>query len=87
MYIAPLYFPVSLELIENMNWSIAIIGGTIIFAGVFWVVKARKSYTVVGAGTDVSTVGLGIDNDSSQDEQIKPGTKNENTGLRDVEKV
>lgn len=46
MYISPLYVPVTSETIDYMNWSVLIIGATIIFSGLWWVVKARKTYRI-----------------------------------------
>lgn len=44
VYIFPLYVPVTIATIENMNWGSAIVGATIIFPGAWWIAKARKTY-------------------------------------------
>ena len=41
---SPLYFPVDSEHLENMNWGVLIIGAEILFAGIYWVAKARHRY-------------------------------------------
>jgi choline transport protein len=41
MYLAPLYIPVT---VEWMNYSCLIVGATIIFAGLHWVISARHKY-------------------------------------------
>lgn len=46
MYISPLYVPMTSETIEYMIRSVLIIGATIIFSGIWWIVKARKSYKI-----------------------------------------
>lgn len=46
MYISPLYVPMTSETIDYMNWSVLVIGATIIFSGIWRIVKARKSYTI-----------------------------------------
>lgn len=44
VYSFPLYVPVTLATIENMNWGCAIVGATIIFPGIWWIAKARHTY-------------------------------------------
>jgi choline transport protein len=44
VYSFPLYVPVTMATIENMNWGSAIVGATILFPGIWWIVKARKIY-------------------------------------------
>lgn len=44
VYVFPLYVPVTIATTENMNWGIAIVGATILFPGIWWVAKARKTY-------------------------------------------
>jgi choline transport protein len=47
MYLFPMYVPVT-EDISYMNWSILIVGATIIFPGIWWVWKARHVYIKEG---------------------------------------
>ncbi|KAF2119073.1 amino acid permease-domain-containing protein [Lophiotrema nucula] len=44
MYLSPLYVPVTIETIDYMNWSCAIIGATILFPGIYWLWRARHKY-------------------------------------------
>lgn len=46
-YVFPQYMPVA-GAIANMNWAIAILGAVVVFAGVAWVLKARKHYLAEG---------------------------------------
>ncbi len=46
-YIFPQYVPVVGE-IANMNWAIVILGGIVVFAGVYWVLKGRHEYLLEG---------------------------------------
>jgi choline transport protein len=47
MFSFPMYLPV-IGYIEDMNWSIAIVGATIVFPGIWWVFKARHVYIKEG---------------------------------------
>jgi choline transport protein len=42
-YIFPQYVPVAGEL-ANMNWAIVILGGVVVLAGVYWILKGRHEY-------------------------------------------
>lgn len=44
-YVFPQYVPV-VGAIENMNWAIAMLGGVILFAGIYWYVKGRHEYLI-----------------------------------------
>lgn len=44
-YVFPQYMPVVGD-IANMNWSVAILGAVAMFAGISWVLTARKHYTI-----------------------------------------
>jgi len=44
MYLSPLYVPVTIPYIEDMNWSCLIVGATLLFPGIWWVWKARHVY-------------------------------------------
>jgi len=46
-YIFPQYVPVVGD-IANMNWAIAILGGVVLFGGVYWLLKGRHEYLVFG---------------------------------------
>ncbi|KAI1608000.1 amino acid/polyamine transporter I [Exophiala viscosa] len=46
-YIFPQYVPVVGDL-ANMNWAIAILGGVVLFGGVYWLLKGRYEYLVFG---------------------------------------
>lgn len=40
----PMYLPVNLENLGNMNWSIVVIGAIIVFPGIYWITHARHVY-------------------------------------------
>ncbi|KAJ5832754.1 hypothetical protein N7474_001065 [Penicillium riverlandense] len=44
VYLCPLYVPVTIPTIENMNWSCLIVGATILFPGIYWIFGARFKY-------------------------------------------
>lgn len=44
MYLVPMYVPVTIQTIDYMNWSCAIVGAMIVFPGAWWIAKARKTY-------------------------------------------
>jgi len=48
MFSFPMYVPVNVVNISYMNWSILIVGATIIFPGMWWVWKARHVYIKEG---------------------------------------
>src|SRR6187402_1138596 len=48
-FVFPQFVPV-VGAIENMNWAIAILGGVVLFAGIYWGLKGRKEY-LVGSNT------------------------------------
>ena len=39
-----MYVPVNVDTIDYMNWACAIVGATILFAGIWWIAKARHTY-------------------------------------------
>lgn len=51
MFSFPMYVPVNVVNISYMNWSILIVGATIIFPGMWWVWKARHVYIKDGNST------------------------------------
>jgi choline transport protein len=44
----PMYLPVNLENLGNMNWSIVVIGAIIVLPGIYWVTHARHVYIKEG---------------------------------------
>lgn len=48
MFTFPMYVPVTVVNISYMNWSILIVGATIIFPGIWWLWKARHVYIKEG---------------------------------------
>jgi choline transport protein len=44
----PMYLPVNLENLGNMNWSIVVIGAIIVLPGIYWVTYARHVYIKEG---------------------------------------
>jgi hypothetical protein len=40
----PMYLPVNLSNLGNMNWSIVVIGAIILLPGVYWATHARHVY-------------------------------------------
>lgn len=45
----PLYMPVTGENIGNMNWAIAMVGVTVLFATCYWIFRARFRYMKGGS--------------------------------------
>lgn len=48
MYVFPMYVPVDAANIANMNWSVLIVGATIVFPGIWWWYRARFVYIKEG---------------------------------------
>jgi choline transport protein len=44
MLFFPMYLPVNLANIGNMNWSIVVIGAIILLTGIYWIIHARDVY-------------------------------------------
>lgn len=44
MYLSPMYVPITVENISWMNWSCIIVGATLVFAGLHWLISARHKY-------------------------------------------
>lgn len=44
MFLCPLYVPVTITTIDNMNWSILIVGVTILLPGLYWIFRGRLVY-------------------------------------------
>jgi choline transport protein len=44
MYVSPMYVPITIENITWMNWSCIIVGATIVFPGLHWIISARHKY-------------------------------------------
>ena len=47
----PIYLPVNLENLGNMNWSIVVIGAITVLPGIYWVTHARHVYIKEGEST------------------------------------
>lgn len=45
----PLYMPVTGANIGNMNWAIAMVGVTVLFATCYWIFRARFGYMKGGS--------------------------------------
>jgi choline transport protein len=39
-----MYLPVNLENLNDMNWSIVVIGAIIVLPGIYWITHARHVY-------------------------------------------
>lgn len=44
IYVFPMYVPVTIATIDYMNWSVVIVGATVLFPGIWWVWRARHVY-------------------------------------------
>lgn len=44
VFLCPLYVPVTIASIDNMNWSVLIVGATILLPGIYWIWRARFRY-------------------------------------------
>lgn len=74
-----MYLPVDLDNLQNMNWSIVVMGALIVFSGLWWIFHARfvyikdKSSVVAVQGAAVVLDGVSKEPSVDVDLNVKAG--------------